>query len=104
MTTGQWITAGLPLAAVVIAMVRSEIGLASLERHLKSSVNSLKDNMNERFQGVNERFQGVNERFTSLEKLMDARFESARQDLLRVEQVMEQAMDARIRRLEDQSR
>ena len=100
MTTDQWITAGLPLAAVVIAMVRNEIGLAGVERHLSGRIGSLEKVIDARFAAVDQRFASVNERFASLEKLIDARFEAARQDLLRVEQVM----DARIKHLEDQNR
>ncbi len=83
MTTDRWITAGLALAAVVIATVQNEIGLASLARHLKGSIETLGNT--------------ANTRFDSLEKLMDARFEAAHQSLLRVERVM----DARIKHLEE---
>ncbi len=100
MTTDQWITAGLPLAAVVIAMVRNEIGLAGVERHLSGRIGSLEKVIDARFATVDARFESLEKVIDARFAAVDARFEAARQDLLRVEQVM----DARIRHLEDQNR
>ena len=72
MTADQWITAGIPLAAVLLGILRNEFALNSLERHVFSRVDSL-------------------------EKVMDAKFEAQHQGLLRVEQVL----DARLKHLEE---
>ncbi len=72
MTSDQWITAGIPLAAVLLGILRNEFALNSLERHVFSRVDSL-------------------------QAVMNAKFEAQTQALLRVEGVV----DARLKHLEE---
>ena len=79
MTTDQWLTAGIPLAAVLLGILRNEFAIANVNRNIDSVERHVKD------------------RVDSLEKVMEARFEASHQSLLRVEQVM----DARLKHLEE---
>ena len=79
MTADQWITAGIPLAAVLLGILRNEFAMSSLSARM----------------GEMERH--VFSRVDSLEKVMSAKFEAQTQALLRVEQVM----DARLKHLEE---
>jgi hypothetical protein len=72
MTSDQRITAGIPLAAVLLGILRNEFAMSGLERHVFSRVESL-------------------------EKVMSAKFEAQSQGLMRVEQVL----DARLKHLEE---
>ena len=55
MTIDQWITAGIPLAAVITGVLRNEFWLSGVERHVSGRVESLKKVMNSRFTEVNNR-------------------------------------------------
>ncbi len=82
MTTDQWITAGIPLAAVMLGILRNEFAMTTLSARM------------------GEMELHVFSRVDSLEKVMAAKFEAQTQGLLRVEQVV----DARLRHLEEQMR
>jgi hypothetical protein len=69
--TDTVLTAGIPTLAVLVGILVNNSRLSDLRAH-------------------------VDERFSSLEKLMDARFQAAHQELLRVEGVL----DARLSHLE----
>lgn len=79
MTTDQWITAGIPLAAVLLGILRNEFSMNTLSSR------------------VGEVERHVFSRVDSLEKVMNAKFEAQTQALMRVEQVL----DARLRHLEE---
>lgn len=80
MTTDQWITAGIPVAAIVLGILRNEFAMGNLERHVVNRVDSLEKVIGAKFEAV------------------DAKFEAARQGLLRVEGVL----DARMKHLEEE--
>ena len=90
MTIDQWITAGIPLAAVLLGILRNEFAIGGVNRN----IDSVETHLSQRITDLDTK---LTSRIDSLEKVMDARFEAARQGLLRVEQVM----DARIRHLEE---
>jgi hypothetical protein len=79
MAVDQWITAGIPLVAVLLGIMRNEFSMNSLAARM----------------GEMERH--VFSRVDSLEKVMAAKFEARTQGLMRVEQVM----DARMKQLEE---
>jgi hypothetical protein len=79
MTLDQWITAGIPLSAVLLGILRNEFATNNLSARM----------------GETERH--VFSRVDSLEKVMGAKFEAQTQALLRVEQVL----DARLKHLEE---
>jgi hypothetical protein len=79
MTTDQWITAGIPLAAVLLGILRNEFSMNTLSSR------------------VGEVERHVFSRVDSLEKVMNAKFEAQTQALMRVEQVL----DALLRHLEE---
>ena len=95
MTTDQWITAGIPLAAVLLGILRNEFAISGVNRNIDSverRIDGVETHLSQRITDLDIK---LTSRIDSLEKVMDARFEAANQSLLRVEQVM----DARIKHL-----
>jgi hypothetical protein len=68
MTTDQWVTAGIPLSAVLLGILRNEFSMNTLSSRMA------------------EMEHHVFSRVDSLEKVMAAKFEAQTQSLLRVEQ------------------
>ena len=59
MTADQWITAGIPLAAVLLGILRNEFALNSVERHVFSRVDSFEKAMDAKFEAQHQGFLGL---------------------------------------------
>lgn len=91
--TQLYLAIGVPSLLVMLNFVGTLIAILWQARALERSIGI-------RFDGVGARVDSLNARIDALKEIMNAKFESAQQGLLRVEGVL----DARLKHLEERER